>query len=141
MPKEKNKRSASYSVMRIGIHCICIVFFGLNSFAVFRDYLTNPTIISTKISKAFGGLLDFPTILICEESTDKNTTAEDDFSGNISSNSKLDDLVIDMLVLKNAEHNLLEAKSYSIKENFQKLLTAFHGTCFINRRKFKVGKL
>ena len=141
MSGEKNKWNASYSVLRVGIYLICIVCFVLNSFAIFKDYLINPTIISTKISKTTGGLLDFPTILICNDTVDKDTATENEFSGNFSDNLKLEDLLIDIHFLKDAGHDFLKANSSSIKQNFKKLFTAFHGGCFISREKFKVSKL
>ena len=132
-------KQASFPVLKITIYVICIILFVFNSFAIFTDFLANPTILSTKVSQSPGGLLDLPTILLCDDTTFNDGNQEASSFGNSNGTLILEDFLPAAFVVTGAGQGLSTSKGYSIRENFREIATAFHGSCFIGPEKLNVN--
>ena len=131
---------ASFPLLKITIYVICIILFGLNSFAIFTDFLANPTILSTKVNQSPGGILDLPTILLCDDSTFNNEkNQETNTYGNNNDSMKLEDFLPAAFVLNGVGQDISNIPYYSIREDFREIVTAFHGSCFIGPEKLNVN--
>ena len=128
-----------FDILRFIIVICCVILFGLNSYAIFRDFLSDPIIISTKVSKSEDGRLAFPLILICNESSFKQPIMATDFDGYRRNTMALNDFLIDILLLYDAGESIIKAKPISIKHSIEEIFTAFHGTCFLVKEKIKVN--
>ena len=134
-----NNNKASFPLLKITIYLICIILFCFNSFAIFTDYLANPTILSTKVNQSPGGKLDLPTILLCDDSSFNDENQEARYIGNRNGTSMLKDFLPAAFVLTDVGQSLSMSKKYSIIEKFREIDTAFHGSCFIGPEKLKVN--
>lgn len=133
------QNKVSFPVLKIAIYVICIILFGFNSFAIFTDFLANPTILSTKVTQSPGGLLDLPTILLCDDSTVNDENQEASSIGNSNGTLILEDVLPAAFVLKGVAEGFSMSNSYSIRENFREIVTAFHGSCFVGPEKLNVS--
>lgn len=133
------QNKVSFPVLKIAIYVICIILFGFNSFAIFTDFLANPTILSTKVTQSPGGLLDLPTILLCDDSTVNDENQEASSIGNSNGTLILEDVLPAAFVLKGVAEGFSMSDSYSIRENFREIVTAFHGSCFVGPEKLNVS--
>ena len=113
----------------------------LNSYAIFQGFLTNPTIISTKVVKSPSRLLEFPSLLICNEHAFKNPDVVTDYAGYKNNTMGLDDFLVDMKLGRNVGATVLDAKLHSIKENVKEVPTAYLGTCFLSQEKLQVSSM
>ena len=129
----KNAQDQLYLMLRLLVYITCIVFFVINSYAIFRDFMSNPTIISTKVVKSPNKLLEFPSFLICNESSFKNPTLLTDYEGYKNNTMSLDDFLVEMKFGRDLGRAVLEGKLKSIKGTVQEVLTAFHGACFLSQ--------
>jgi len=134
-----HKNKASFPVLKITIYAVCIILFGFNSYAIFTDFLANPTILSTKVSQSPGGQLDLPTILLCDDSTFNDENQETSYFENNNGTLMLEDVLPAAFVLTGAGQDLSKVDNYSIKENFREIITAFHGSCFMGPEKINVS--
>ena len=50
--RSKQINNQVYKVFRVIVYAGCIIFFVVNSYALFIDFLNNPTLISTKVVKS-----------------------------------------------------------------------------------------
>jgi hypothetical protein len=123
----------------LAVYITCIIFFVANSFAIFQGFLSNPTIISTKVVKSPSRLLEFPSILICNEKPFKTSGMITDYLGYKSNTLSLEEFLVDMKFGKNIGQAVLNVTLKSIKGTLQEVLTAFHGTCFLSQEKLQVG--
>ena len=133
-----HKMRPRFDILRFIIIIGCVISFILNSYAIFRDFMSNPIIVSTKVLKSPDGSLLFPLIMICNESAFKQPIMATDFHGYQNNTLALNDFLIDILSLKDAGHAIIKAKPISIKHTIEELFTAFHGTCFMFRVETKV---
>ena len=136
--RANGKMSRGFDILRFIIVIGCVISFILNSYAIFRDFLSNPIIVSTKVLKSPDGSLPFPLIVICNESAFKQPIMTTDFDGYSNNTLALNDFLIDILTLKDAGHAVTKAKPISIKHTIEELFTAHHGTCFRFNVKTKV---
>ena len=134
-----HKMRIRFDILRIIIIIGCVISFILNSYAIFRDFMSNPIIVSTKVLKSPDGSLLFPLIMICNESAFKQPIMATDFHGYQTNTLALNDFLIDILSLKDAGHAIIKAKPISIKHTIEELFTAFHGTCFMFKVETKVS--
>ena len=137
--ERKHGNRTLFDILRFIIVIGCAVLFALNSYAIFRDFLSNPTIISTKVLKSTDGTLAFPWILICNESSFKQPIMATDFDGYRRNTMALNDFLIDILLLYDAGESIIKAKPTSIKHSIEEIFTAFHGTCFLVKENIKVN--
>ena len=137
-----HKKSRLLDIIRVIIIIVCAMLFVWNSYAIFRDFLNDKTIISTKVIKSPDRTLLFPLILICNESAFKQPIMTTDFAEYGNNTIALNDFLIDIVSLKNAGHAIIQAKPVSIKQSVEEIFTAFHGTCFLVKENIKViGKI
>ena len=128
-----------FDILRFIIVIGCVILFALNSYAIFRDFLSDPIIISSKILKSKDGTTEFPMILICNESAFKQPIMATDFDGYRRNTMALDDFLIDILLLKDAGNSIIKAKPRSLKHSIEEIFTAFHGMCFVVKENIKVS--
>ena len=136
--RSKNVQENFYLTLRLTVYIACIIFFVMNSYAIFRDFLSNPTIISTTVIKSPNRLLEFPSILICSEQAFKTPVMVTDYEGYKNNTISLDDFLLYINFDSNLAANVLDVTHTSIKENVTEVLTAFHGTCFLSQEKLQV---
>lgn len=136
--RKTNKKNALFSILQFIIIISCVILFVLNSYAIFIEFIRDPTIISTKVEKSPDRSLQYPLILICNESAFKEPVMSTDIDGYRNDTMALEDFLIDIITVKNAGQAILDVKPRSIKQNIEELFTAFHGTCFLVREKIKV---
>ena len=135
----KNVEDRIYTALRFTIYLVCIALFVLNSYAIFIVFINNPTIISTRVSKFPNRMLEFPSILICNDSAFKEPAMHTDYYGYKNNTLSLDDFLVDIVFAKDIGKAILDATTRSIKGSMQEILTAFHGTCFLNSEKLQVS--
>ena len=135
--KTSQKNEISYIIQFI-IIVSCVILFVFNSYAIFVEFDRDPTIISTKVEKSPDRSLQYPLILICNESAFKEPVMSTDFDGYRNNTIALDDFLIDIVTLKDAGHAISNVTAKSIKQNIEEVFTAFHGTCFLVREENKV---
>ena len=135
----KNVQDHFYLMLRFMVYMTCIILFVWNSIAIFRDFLNNPTIISTSVVKSHNRRLEFPSILICNQSAFKQPVMVTDYAGYKNNTLRLDDFLVDMKFGKNIGAAVLDPKLTSIKGNIKEVLTAFHGTCYLSQEKIQVS--
>ena len=51
--RKNNKKNALFSILQFIIIITCVILFVLNSYAIFIEFVRDPTIISTKVSLSF----------------------------------------------------------------------------------------
>ena len=138
--RERGKKSPDrfYSMLSVLVHIACIILFVMNSYAIFRDFMSNPTIISTKAMKSANKLIEFPSILICNESAFKTSALVTDYEGYKNNTIRLDDFLVEMKFGRDLGRAVLEAKLKSIKAKIQEVFTAFHGACFLSQERLQM---
>ena len=136
--KTNRKNEISYIIQFI-IIISCVILFVFNSYAIFVEFERDPTIISTKVEKSPDRSLQYPLILICNESAFKEPVMSTDFDGYRNNTMALDDFLIDIIYLENAGHAISDVEPESIKHKIEEVFTAFHGTCFLVREENKVS--
>ena len=139
--RSKQINNQVYKVFRVIVYAGCIIFFVVNSYALFIDFLNNPTLISTKVvksSKLDKALTKSPSILICNDIAYKEQILYTDYDRFRNNTLSLNDFVADVFFVKDIGSSILNAKPRSIKHNVKELFTAFHGTCFLIQEHIKV---
>ena len=136
-----NVQDHFYLMLRVLVYITCIIFFVMNSYAIFENYWSNPTIISTQVIKSPNRLLEFPSILMCNESAFRTPVMVTDYSGYKNNTMRLDDFLMDMKFGRDLGKAVLKAQLKSIKGNIQEVLTAFHGTCFLSQERIQVNSM
>ena len=127
-----------YSFLKFLIYVFCCVSFILNSYAIFKEYWSNPTIVSTKVEKSSDRLLDIPSILICNESAFKQSNVTPDFLGYKNNTISLEEFLVDVKISFDTQTGVLNITHQSISKNIKTIFTAFHGTCFLIDEKLQV---
>ena len=134
-----DKKSRRFDILRFVIIIGCVISFILNSYAIFKDFLSNPTIVSTKVLKSPDGSLPFPLILICNESSFKQGITATDFDGYRNNTVAVNDFLINIVSLKDSGYAITKAKPISVKHTVEEIFTAFHGTCLLFNVETKVS--
>ena len=137
--KGKHDNNKAYNIIKLVVIVSCVVLFVLNSYAIFLDFLSNPTIITTHVEKSPDNSLQFPLILICNEVPFKEPNMQTEIEKYRNNTMALSDFLLDMKLVKDAAKNVLGVKPKSIKENLVEIFTAYLGTCFLVQEKLKVG--
>ena len=127
------------NILNFLIYVFCCVSFILNSYAIFKEYWSNPTIISTKVEKSSDRLLDIPSILICNESAFKQPIVTSDLPGYKNNTLRLEEFLIDVVVSFDTQKGVLNITHQPIRDNIKTIFTAFHGTCFLIDEKLQVS--
>ena len=138
----KHGNNKAYNIIKLVVIVSCLVLFVLNSYAIFLDFLSNPTIITTHVEKSPDNSLLFPLILICNEVPFKEPNMmQTEIEKYRNNTMALNDFLLDMKLVKDAAKNILGVKPKSIKENLVEVFTAYLGTCFLVQDKLKVGSV
>ena len=137
----KNVEDHFYFLLNVMAYLTCIICFVMNSYAVFQGFLSNPTIISTKVIKSPKGTLEFPSILICNETAFKVPVMVTDYYGYKNNTLSLDDFLVDIKMARNVKESILNTKLVSLKGAIKEISTMFHGTCFLYQEKLQVGTI
>ena len=133
-----NVNDNAHKILRLIIYISCIAGFVHNSYAIFKVFVSDPTIISTKVLKSSSRTLELPTILICNDTAFKTPNMKTDYAGYKNNTLSLDDFLVDIVFVKDLGQSIFDSKPKSIKENVKELSTAFYGTCFLIREKLQV---
>ena len=120
-------------------YIICGIFFIINTYAIFIEFHNQTTIISTNVMRSQDRLLELPTLLICNESAFKEPILHTTYSGYKNNTLSLDDVLVDMLFVKDIRKSILNAKPISMKASVKEVVTTFRGTCFITDEKLQVN--
>ena len=123
------------------IYVFCCVSFFLNSYAIFKEYWSNPTIVSTKIEMSLDRKIDMPSILICNETGFKDSIVTTDYQKYKNNTINLNDFLIDVVVSYDTQKEVLNITLEPIRDNIKTIFTAFHGTCFLIEENIKVLNL
>ena len=137
--RKTSQKNAISSIIKFIIIISCVILFVFNSYAIFIEFDSDPIIISTKVEKSYDRSLQYPLILICNESAFKEPVMSTDFDGYRNNTMALDDFLIDIIYLENAGHAISDVEPESIKHKIEEVFTAFHGTCFLVRENNKVS--
>ena len=118
---------------------VCFIGFSVFSYQIFDNFAKGTTLISTSVIKSPNGLLEFPTLLLCNSSAYKEKTLNTTLDGYKSNTMSLKDVVIDaFMVNRDPNAGVLGATLIPIMDKAKEVLTMTHGTCVIFDLKIKV---
>ena len=127
-------------LIKIAIYGACIFFFVVNTYAIFLNFSSNPTVLSTMVYKPESGIFNAPSIVICNETAFKDPTIlSTDYPGFKNNTLRMDDFLVDVLVIRDAGKSILNAKPISIMDGVKEIYTAFHGTCYQSHENLQVN--
>ena len=128
-------------LVRLSVYGACILFFVVNTYAIFLNFSSNPTILSTMVYEPDGGVFNAPSILICSEEEFEEPRLYTDYAQFRNNTLRMEDAVVDVLVIRNISKGILKAKPISIIGGVKAILTAFHGTCYQSHENLQVNYL
>ena len=137
--KGKNHKNKAYNTIKLVVIASCVVLFVVNSYAIFLDFSSNPTIITTHVEKSLDNSLRFPLILICNEMPFKEQSMQTEIDKYRNNTMALNDFLFDMKLAKNVATDIFGVRPESIKEHLIEVFTAYLGTCFLVQEKLMVG--
>ena len=128
-------------LVRLSVYGACIFFFVVNTFAIFLNFSSNPTILSTMVYEPQGGIFNVPSILICNEEEFKEPGLYTDYAQFRNNTLRLEDALVDVLVVRDISKGFVNAKPTSIIGGVKAIPTAFHGTCYQSHENLQVNYL
>ena len=142
-PEKGNRRkdinSKLHLLIKISVYGVCILFFAMNTYAIFIEFWHNPTILSTKVYKPDNRMFPAPAILICNDTAFKEPVLYTDYYGFRNNTLRMEDVIIDVLVVREIGKSILNAKPSSIIHGVKEISTAFHGTCYQSHENLQVN--
>ena len=138
MENETDTRGLMCKVIKFMSYLICLSFFFANSFAIFQNFASDIKIRSTKVVPSPGGVLDSPTVLLCNSSAYKKAIIPTTLEDYKNQTMTLDDFLVDAFMIKHEKEGFLSYQPISIKHNFKEIATMFRGTCIMLDKRFKV---
>ena len=137
--RRKDINSKLHLLIKISVYGVCFLFFGMNTYAIFLEFWHNPTILSTKVYKPDNRMFPAPAILICNDTAFKEPVLYTDYYGFRNNTLRMEDVIIDVLVVREIAKSILNAKPSSIIDGVKEISTAFHGTCYQSHENLQVN--
>ena len=128
-------------LVRLSVYGACIFFFVVNTYAIFLNFSSNPTILSAMVYKPDGGIFNAPSILICSEEEFEEPGLYTDYVQFRNNTLRMEDAMLDVLVIRDISKGILNAKPISILGGVKAIPTAFHGTCYQSHENLQVNYL
>ena len=137
--KNTNVQENACKYIKLVCLIICLLCFFANSYAIFKDFASGRTIISTTVLPSPDGLMESPYILICNSSAYKEPVLYMDSDSFRNNTMGVNEVLIDVILAKRANEGTLNIETISIKEKVKIIATMFQGTCLIIDEKLKVN--
>ena len=128
-------------LVRLSVYGACIFFFVVNTYAIFINFSSNPTILSSMVYEPEGGIFDAPSMLICSEEAFEEPGLYTDYAEFRNNTLRMEDAILDVLVIRDISKGILNAKPISILGGVKAIPTAFHGTCYQSHENLQVNHL
>ena len=128
-------------LVRLSVYGACIFFFVVNTYAIFINFSSNPTILSSMVYEPEGGIFDAPSMLICSEEAFEEPGLYTDYAEFRNNTLRMEDAILDVLVIRDISKGILNAKPISILGGVRAIPTAFHGTCYQSHENLQVNHL
>ena len=137
--RRKDIDAKLHLLIKMSVYGVCILFFAMNTYAIFLEFWHNPTILSTKVYKPHNGMFPAPAILICNDTAFKEPVLYTDYYGFRNNTLRMEDVIIDVLVVREIGKSILNAQPSSIIDGVKQISTAFHGTCYQSHENLQVN--
>ena len=128
-------------LVRLSVYGACIFFFVVNTYAIFINFSSNPTILSSMVYEPEGGIFDAPSMVICSEEAFEEPGLYTDYAEFRNNTLRMEDAILDVLVIRDISKGILNAKPISILGGVRAIPTAFHGTCYQSHENLQVNHL
>ena len=126
-------------LIRVSSYFICLGLFLANTFAIFQTFASDIKIRSTKVVSAPEGFLESPTILVCNTSAYKEQILHTNWDEYRNNTIKLNDILVDALVIHDAGHGPLSFQPISIKDSVKEIATMLYGNCLMIDKHIRVS--
>ena len=138
MGLDKASYNPIFKICKVMSCLACVVCFVLNSFAIFQDFIKGTTIISTRVVSH--QWLSSPLLVLCNSTPFKESILNTNLEDYKNNTLRFDDVLEDVLFVKDASQNALGSKPVSIKGRVREVQTMIHGNCFIIDSKMQVDE-
>ena len=136
--EKADARGTMCKIIKLMTYLFCFSLFIANSFAIFQNFASDIKIRSTKVMPSPDGVLESPTLLLCNSSAYKEAIIPNTFEDYKNQTMTLNDFLVDAFMIKQQKEGILSYQPISIKQHFKEIVTMFRGTCILLDKRFKV---